>query len=83
MGDGRWAMGDGRWTMGDGRWTRSEGRGARCSNAHLTLTDANGGIVLSGDVLLVRVDQLAMENATTNLINVPSIGLLVITKFAA
>jgi hypothetical protein len=47
------------------------------------LTDANGGIVLSGDVLLVRVDQLAMENATTSLINVPSIGLLVITKFAA
>ena len=50
---------------------------------HLTLTDANGGIVLSGDVLLVRVDQLAMENATTSLINIPSIGLLVITKFAA
>lgn len=50
---------------------------------HLRLVDAQGIVLLEGDVLLVTVDQLAMMPAFTTLIDVPSIALLPITKFAA
>jgi hypothetical protein len=50
---------------------------------NLTLIDSQGVVLLSGNVFLLTVDQLAMENAVTSLINVRSIGVVVITKFAA
>jgi len=49
----------------------------------LTLIDSQGAVLLSGNTLLITVDQLVMESAVTSLINVPSIALLPITKFAA
>jgi hypothetical protein len=49
---------------------------------HLALTDAQGNDLLSGDVLLLNVDQLAMMPATTTLEPVSPIGTVVITKMA-
>jgi len=50
---------------------------------NLTLKDANGAVVLGGDVLLLNLDQLVMLNAKTNIIPVPQIGEVIITKMTA
>lgn len=47
---------------------------------HLTLTDSQGVVLLSGDVLLFKADQLFMESATDSVSSVTFVGQLVITK---
>lgn len=48
---------------------------------HLALTDAQGAVLLSGDVLLFNPDQLAMMPAITSLEPISPIGTVIITKF--
>ncbi len=47
---------------------------------HLTLTDAQGTVLLSGDVLLLNPDQLYMPSATTSLEPISPLANVVITK---
>lgn len=47
---------------------------------HLTLTDARGVVLLSGDVLLLNADQLFMESATDSVSSVTFVGQLTLTK---
>lgn len=47
---------------------------------HLTLIDAQGNVLLSGDVLLIKPDQMAMQSATTTLEPISPVGLVVLTK---
>jgi hypothetical protein len=49
---------------------------------HLTLTDAQGLVLLDGDALLVKPDQFALFSSTGALLPVPIVGLLVFTKAA-
>ena len=49
---------------------------------HLALTDVQGIDLLSGDVLLFNVDQLAMMPATTAIEPVSPIGTVILTKMA-
>lgn len=49
---------------------------------HLSLIDTQSNVLLSGDVLLLNPDQLAMLSAITTLEPVSPIGTVIITKFA-
>jgi hypothetical protein len=49
---------------------------------HLSLIDAQGNVLLAGDVLLTNPDQLAMLSAITTLEPISPIGIVVISKFA-
>jgi hypothetical protein len=44
--------------------------------AHLTLVDAAGTMLLDGDILLINRDQFAMMPAHTTIINIPSIAVV-------
>lgn len=48
--------------------------------ANLTLTNTQGSVVLSGDVLLINPDQLFMTSASNNFSSLPVVAQLVITK---
>jgi hypothetical protein len=47
------------------------------------MIDAQGAVLLSGTVLLINVDLLAVEPAVSSLSNAPSIAIVPMTKFAA
>jgi hypothetical protein len=49
---------------------------------HLSLIDAQGAVLVAGDVLLTNPDQLAMLSAVTTLEPVSPIGIVIISKFA-
>lgn len=47
---------------------------------HLTLTDAQGNVLLSGDVLLLNPDQLVFPSATTSLEPISPVTNVVLSK---
>ena len=49
---------------------------------HLALTDTNGVVLLSGDVLLINVDQLAMLSAVNSFSGISPVGTVIISKLA-
>jgi len=49
--------------------------------AHLTITDSRGIVLLSGDVLMINNDQLAMFSATDGVSPATFVSELVLTKF--
>jgi hypothetical protein len=50
------------------------------AQGHLVLVDSFGVVFLSGDVLLLTVDQLVMLNAVGSVTGVPQIGEIIINK---
>lgn len=50
------------------------------AQGHLVLVDTMGTVFLSGDVLLLTVDQLVMLNAIGSVTGVPQIGEIILNK---
>jgi hypothetical protein len=48
--------------------------------AHLVLTGTNGVVLLSGDVLLIKLDQMVMLSATESVTSTTIVTELVLTK---
>jgi hypothetical protein len=65
---------------GPGRLPTSPPEPFANAQGHLVLVDSFGVVFLSGDVLLLTVDQLVMLNAIGSVTGVPQIGEIILNK---
>jgi hypothetical protein len=70
-------------TTDSGTWTLTPPvvlSGFANPQGHLTLTDSQGNVLLSGDVLLINPDQLVFLSATTTLEPISPVATVVLSK---